>query len=117
MKLKLIKGRSYTGFGINVTNIKPIIDDVADTVAEKLLATGRFIVVDESKNRIATTEQTLSQESEKTIELDKMTASQLDAYAAKIGLDTTGIKKKEDKLAKIQETLNMNNSINYGDSE
>lgn len=93
-KLRLVKGRSYTGNGIKVTAAKPFTETDSKEIADALAASGYFSVVSES-------------EPPKTDEkpLEKMSEKELEAYAAENGIDISGLSKKADKLAAIQQVL------------
>jgi hypothetical protein len=96
-KLKLIKGRSFTGFGVKATSEKPEVQTDAKELYDKLIATGRFtaVMMSESTNALTAGEKPLS----------KMTEKELEVYAEENGINLTGLSKKSDKLAKIQEML------------
>lgn len=104
-KLKLIKGRSYTGHGIVVTAESPCVEVAKKDVADALVATGYFSLVEASADAGTS-------DGEKPI--DKMTEKELDAYAAENGIDLTGVNGKAKKLAKIQESLDASNGTDDG---
>lgn len=93
-KLRLVKGRSYTGNGIKVTAANPFTETDSKGVADVLAASGYFSIVSEP-------------EPPKTEEkpLEKMSEKELEAYAAENGIDISGLSKKADKLAAIQRAL------------
>lgn len=94
-KVKLIKGRSYSGYGVKVSIECPCVD-VDKKVADALVASGYFSLIAES-------EDGSNSGGEKPIE--KMTEKELDAYAAENGIDLAGVSGKAKKLAAIQEAL------------
>ncbi len=91
-KLRLIKGRSYAGNGIKVTAEKPIISIESKEKTDALVASGYFSIVSEPE---------LSKTEEKPLE--KMSDKELETYAAENGIDISGLSKKSDKLAAIQQ--------------
>lgn len=95
-KLKLIKGRSYTGYGVKASVESPCVDVDKKEVADALIASGYFSLVEENADDG-------NSGGEKPIE--KMTEKELDAYAAENGIDLAGVSGKAKKLAKIQEAL------------
>ena len=98
-KLKLIKGRSYTGYGISATPDCPFVETDKKEISDSLVASGYFSFVEEdssSENNASKTEDKL---------LEKMTEKELDVYAAENGMDISGISKKADKLAAVQKAL------------
>ena len=97
MKVKLIKGRSYSAKGVNVTAGSPIFETDDGNLAKRLIASGHFEAVAEPANGNS------GEIKEKPV--DKMTEAELDAYAKEKGIDLTGLSKKADKLAKIQEAM------------
>lgn len=95
-RLKLIKGRSYTGYGVKVSAESPCVDVVKKEVADALIASGYFSLIEEAADGG-------NSGGDKPIE--KMTEKELDAYAAENGIDLAGVSGKAKKLAKIQEVL------------
>lgn len=94
-KLKLIKGRSYTGYGVKASAESPCVDVAKKEVADALIASGYFSLIEETPSG--------NSGGEKPIE--KMTEKELDAYAAENGIDLAGVSGKAKKLARIQEAL------------
>lgn len=94
-KLKLIKGRSYTGYGVKAAVESPCVDVDKKEVADALIASGYFSLVEETAGG--------NSGGEKPIE--KMAEKELDAYAAENGIDLAGVSGKAKKLAKIQDAL------------
>lgn len=101
MKLKLIKGRSYNAKGVKVTADKPFFETDNDKLANMLIDSGHFIMIDRQKNS--------NSGAGKEKPLEKMTGKELDAYAKEKGIDLTGLTKNDEKLAKIQEALKAPN--------
>ena len=95
-KLKLTKGRSYTGKGVTASASRPFIEVDSREKADTLVATGRFILVSATPYR---------ESGPPDIDVEKMTEKQLEAYAIENGIDLTGLSKKADKLAKIQQAF------------
>lgn len=93
-KLRLIKGRSYTGNGIRATSEKPFIEIENKTIADALVASGYFSVVSESEPPKIEDKP-----------LEKMSEKELETYAAENGIDISGLSKKADKIAAIQRAL------------
>lgn len=94
-KLKLIKGRSYTGHGVSVSAESPFTEITDKETSDALVNTGYFSVVSESTPERPHEEKPL----------DKMNEKELEAYAAENGIDISGVNKKADKLALIQQAL------------
>ena len=102
-KLKLIKGRSYTGYGVTATSVSPIVDVESEETAKTLIASKYFSVISETAEIEKTTSSAVTATAEKP--LNKMTEKELEAYAAENGIELTGLKKKADKLSAIQQAL------------
>lgn len=96
-KLKLAKGRSYSGYGVKATAGSPYVDVEKKETADALAASGYFTLTEE------TTPAPASGDKDKPLE--KMTEKELEAYAAENGIDLAGTGKKAEKLAKIQQAL------------
>ena len=97
-KVKLIKGLSYTGYGVHATVESPCADVEKKEVADALVASGYFSVID-------TGAHTDDGKNGAGKPLDKMTEKELEAYAAENGIDLSGASKKAEKLAAIQQAL------------
>ena len=95
-KLRLIKGRSYTGYGVKASIENPCVDINKKDVADALIASGYFSLVEKVADNS-------NYGSKKPIE--KMTEKELNAYAVENGIDLTGVSGKAKKPTKIQETL------------
>ena len=98
-KLKLNKGLSYTGYGINATANKPFIETDKKEISESLIASGYFSFVEKGNS------EEISRQQPEEKPLEKMTEKELDAYASENGIDISGISKKSDKLSTIQKAL------------
>jgi len=96
MKLTLKKGRSYSGHGVKVTNLKPLFETADAALAAKLLKSGYFAEVPESP---AVSPPAVVKP------IEKMTEKELDAYAAENGIDLSGVAGKAKKLEKIQRAI------------
>lgn len=77
--------------GINTTKDKPF--ECTKAEGDYLIGTGRFALVDDGLDNGETTVEKA---------LEKMTKSELTAYAAENGIDVTGCEKKEEILAAIK---------------
>ena len=118
MKLKLIKGRSYNATGVKVTAKEPVFETADKKLAERLVKGGHFVIIPEIENNNSSDEKEIKEIKEKTI--DKMTEAELDKYAKEKGVDLTGLTKKAEKLAKIQEFLKTtdgdnDNTVDFGE--
>lgn len=98
-KLKLIKGRSYTGYGVSATADSPFIETDEKEISDSLTASGYFSFVGEDNSDEDGTQKADDKP------LEKMTEKELDVYAAENGIDISGISKKADKLAAVQKAL------------
>jgi len=127
MKLKLIKGRSYCGRNVKATIDKPIYDTNDDALAAALVDSGYFIVVENQSDGVTDEKKETTIEDKKSFDkalivkmtkgksLQTFSLEQLDEYAAANNIDFTGLSKKADKLAKIQEILaDDGNIVNKG---
>lgn len=104
-KLKLIKGRSYTG-AVRATKENPNVEVEKKETADALVASGYFSLEEcaEDTGAVAT-------------ELNKMTVAELAAYAAEKGIDLAGCNKKAEILAKIKETTESGDTADYGEDD
>lgn len=112
MKLKLIKGRSYNAKGVKVTADKPFFETDNNKLANTLIDSGHFIVIDEQKNNSLNTSKEIKEKP-----IDKMTEKELDDYAKEKEIDLTSLTKKADKLAKILENLKVPDDENDGEND
>lgn len=89
IKLKLIKGLSYTNFDESICIKKDnpfcFVDD--EKIAKKAVESGYFIIVDSSKS------------------IDYMTKQELSEYAESNDIDIVGLKTKDDIRTKLKELL------------
>lgn len=110
-KLKLIKGRSYTGYGVKADALNPFIEVSKKEVSDALVASGYFSFVEGEVNA--------DNDKGGDKPLEKMTEKELDAYAAENGIDLSGAGKKADKLAAIQQALAEDDNAGdlFGDEE
>lgn len=104
LKLKLIKGGSYTGYGVTASTKNPFIVVDKKDVYTALIASGYFSAVE---CPVVESHVDANHEAEKSFE--KMTEKELNAYAAKNGISLAGISKKADKLAAIQRAVSAEN--------
>lgn len=107
--LKLIKGRSYTGYGVYATAESPCVEVERKEVADALVARGYFSLI--NMGAPAGGDKTGDKP------LEKMTEKELEVYAAENGIDLSGANKKAEKLAAIQQALADGNSSNLFDDE
>lgn len=99
-RVRLTKGRSYSGYGVKVTAARPLAEINDHETLDAIVATGRFVV--------ETALPVYDDESEKKLKeslVEKMTEKELEEYASENAIDLTGLKGKTPKLMKIQETL------------
>ena len=110
-KLKLIKGRSYTGYGVKADALNPFIEVEKKEVSDALVASGYCSFVEGGVNA--------DNDKGGDKPLEKMTEKELDAYAAENGIDLSGAGKKADKLAAIQQALAEDDNAGdlFGDEE
>jgi len=101
-KIKLIRGHSYNGYGVKVKAEQPFVNVEDKETVDLLMETGRFELVE-----VADGNGKEPDSGEDVVEksVDKMNETELDAYATENGIDLTGLKKKAEKLAKIQQTV------------
>lgn len=99
IKVKLIKGRSYTGF-ITATQKHPIVEVKSKAEADAAIATGYFELYSEvaevAQNDAVKSESVPDYES-----LSNMTKAELTAYAEENGISLDGCKTKADILEAI----------------
>jgi hypothetical protein len=103
-KLKLVKSRSYNGYGIKATNLKPPVEVADEAIASKLIGSGYFVAVAGPAPVVPPVVPPVTPPTGEG-DIEKMTEKQLDAYAEENGIDLAGLTKKADKLAKIQQAL------------
>lgn len=96
--LKLIKGRSYQGFGVKATNLKPLVAIKEEDKAEALVASGYFSLLSEADG--ARPLETLD-----TSSLDKMSTAQLIEFAKENDIDISNCKNNPERLIAIKATL------------
>lgn len=105
-RIKLIKGMSYTGNGIQATKKNPEITVEDKATAEKAVASGFFKLIEE------TTEQETGDEDgqeydeaqaiEEEIAVENLSLAQLKDIAAQMGISKSGLKTKADYIAAIE---------------
>ncbi len=93
-KLKLIKGRSYTGRGVKATEKNYILEVRDKELADWLVTRGYFSLIAEAETSATGT-------AEAETEVEKMSLAQLKALAQQMELDTKGLKSKADYIAAI----------------
>jgi len=103
MKIKLIKGRSYTYGDSTATMLKPFID-VDDETAEKLIADGYFEKVP-GEEKVSAKVLTQNVDRENPAIIKKMTMGELNTLAAELGVDLSGCKNNGDRAEVIIATL------------
>ena len=89
-EVKLCKGLSYSGF-IHATIKAPIVELDTKEEADKAVATGYFVSISSPD----------VQEDDCDIDIKKMTKPQLEKCAMENGIDLTGCKNNEERIAKI----------------
>lgn len=112
--LKLIKGKSYWGI-VKATEEKPDVYVREKEQADRLVASGHFILVNQEEAEaeaaepdMAMEEYAETEEAESTSEivsLQKKTKDALIAYAGLKGIDITGCTKKDEILQKILQEI------------
>lgn len=110
-KLKLIKGLSYTGYGIKATAANPFVEVDKKEVSDALVASRYFSFIEG--------EPSANNDKSGDKPLEKMTEKELEAYAAENGIDLSGASKKADKLTVIQQALAESDNADdlFGDEE
>jgi len=97
-KLKLVKGHSYTGYGVKATQKSPFVEVSSKEISDSLIASGYFETPTASTIASAATAET---EAETETDIEKISLAQLKALAQQIGLDTKGLKSKADYIEAI----------------
>ena len=111
-KLKLIRGRSYTGHGIKATTKSHFVETNDKNIADYLVKCKRFELV----------EVVGDGEPNKTDNIpdgelsDKWTVAQLRDYATANNIDLAGASLKPDILTKIKEA-ESENDVDFGEEE
>ncbi len=125
-RLRLCKAKSYRGIVVATEKV-PVVAVPEKEQAEKLIASGYFILLDADEKQVVTTggdaevfeadeaAEAVSFDESDTgedgtgmpiiIELQSMTKVQLSEYADKNGIDITGCKTKDDIFQKIVEAV------------
>lgn len=112
-RIKLIKGMSYTGNGIQATKRNPEVTVEDKATAEKAVASGFFKLIEEAAE---TSEQGSGddgeadgqedgedyQPTEDEIAVENMSLAQLKDVAAQMGISKSGLKTKADYIAAIE---------------
>lgn len=99
-KLKLVKGHSYTGYGVKATVKSPFVGVSSKEISDSLIASGYFSLAVETETPVASTTAAAA-ETEAETDIEKMSLAQLKALAQQIGLDTKGLKSKADYIDAI----------------
>lgn len=118
MRVKLIKGLSYSNGRVFASKDKPIIE-VDEAEGEKLFASGRFKVVEEPAEVISEHEEEIIEqegsddlEGDNTeyivppVDFDKMTVDALKAYAKENEIDISGLTRKDEIKQALLEAIN-----------
>ncbi|MCD7958219.1 MAG: hypothetical protein LUF89_01505 [Ruminococcus sp.] len=103
-KLKLVKGHSYTGYGVKATQKSPFVEVSSKEISDSLIASGYFSLAAETETPTASTiasAATAETEAETETDIEKISLAQLKALAQQIGLDTKGLKSKADYIEAI----------------
>ena len=99
-KLKLVKGRSYTGYDVHATLKCPFVEVSSKEISDSLIASGYFSLGAETETPTVSTTATAA-ETEAETDIEKMSLAQLKTLAQQIGLDTKGLKSKADYIEAI----------------
>ena len=109
-KLKLVRGLSYTGYGIKATKKEPCVNVEDKDIANYLLESKHF--------ELAMSGETGSKApSDGSMPSEQWTIPQLQAFAAEKGIDIAGLKLKPEIFAKVQEALAEGSRISFGENE
>lgn len=101
-KLKLVKGHSYTGYGVKATQKSPFVEVSSKEISDSLIASGYFSLAAETETpAVSTTVSAATAETEAETDIEKMSLAQLKSLAQQIGLDTKGLKSKADYIEAI----------------
>ena len=95
MKLKLIKGLSFSNGRIFVEKSNPFID-VEESEGEKLVSSGYFEEVVEPAEEVVEPAEEDSEYIIPPVDFDKMTVNALKAYAEENRIDISGLTRKDD---------------------
>ncbi|MCC8157315.1 MAG: hypothetical protein LIO54_08570 [Oscillospiraceae bacterium] len=110
-RIKLIKGMSYTGNGIQATKKNPEITVEDKATAEKAVASGFFKLIEEVAEQESGDEDGQEadqqdgeeyQPTEEEIAVENMSLAQLKDIAAQMGISKSGLKTKADYIAAIE---------------
>jgi len=108
-RVKLIKGRSYTG-AIRATQEQPFVDVEDKAIAEAAVATGYFELVEAEGD-----------DDNGSADISKMTVPQLEQYAKDNNIDLGGATKKADIIKAIEaaqsEGDDDNGSADFGEDD
>lgn len=116
--LKLVKALSYTGV-VEATKEHPDVFVEDKAIADAAVASGYFVIVKDGEEKMPGAEDG-SREGEETVPgkaLEKMTASELETFAAYKGVSLKGLTKKADMIAKLKEALGeekTDGAVDYG---
>ena len=117
MRLKLIKGLSYSGI-IRATAKNPIVEVEDEAIAELAVASGYFVNLDAPEEP----EETQEPETEENLQyggklLCEMNKSELETFATYRNVSLKGISRKADIIKRLQDCLpeeELEGPIYYG---
>lgn len=116
--LKLVKALSYTGV-VEATKQHPDVFVEDKATADAAVASGYFVIVRDGEEKTDGTVDGVQdgKEAGHGKALEKMTASELETFAAYKGVSLKGITKKADMIAKLKEELGeekTDGTVDYG---
>lgn len=112
MKVKLIKARSYSGYGITATAKEPVVD-VDDETGIILINTGYFSAYEPSEDVLDKQE-----EPEYTAAgIAKMKKDELIAFAHEHGINIEGCGNQDERVKRVQGALGLTDFATLGFEE
>ena len=111
-KLKLIRGRSYTGRGVKVTAEKPFVEVEDKQTADCLAASGRFELIGEFVDEAAG-EEVLGGEEPDAAPAATWTTARLQGYAEANGIALEGARTKAEMLERIQQAAGAAGDVDF----
>ena len=105
-KLKLIRGRSYAGYGVKATNAAPFVEVKDKQTADCLVASGHFELIGEFVDEKVDGDTAGGGKLDNTpdnIPAMTWTTAQLQSYAAANGIPLDGTRTKAEILDRIQQ--------------
>ena len=114
-RLKLARGLSYIGHGLNATKKEPYVNTPDKSVADYLVESKHFELVDCQAQGSGAPPGVHPQDG--SLPNEQWTVQQLQAFAAEKDIDIAGLKLKPEIYAKIQEALAEGSRISFGENE